>query len=239
MKLATLPLGLDGLLSLLVSLLPADVKRQPPYQAYATPGWHVVSGILETAAGALLFFWGFMRYVQGFLVGPGWLYFTAPPVAPGSGARYLAAPGLIGYLSFLLTPFAWLCLYAMVEGTLRALEAVYHGTMPGVGPVVLLVRVASRLRAKKSQADLEKRLGPERPDTLKTLVDGRVEVLSRRRYPWEPGRVVDLNGELYVVARVEQTLDGRWLAFRHLLRPLEPGEVIRGQVVRYPGHGEL
>lgn len=239
MKLALLPLGVEGLLSLLVSLLPADVKRRPPYQAYATPGWHLLSGILETAGGALMFIWGLLRYLEGFLLGPGWLYFTAPAVVPGSSERYLAAPGLIGYLSFLLTPFAWLCLYAMVEGTLRALETAYHGTLPGVGPVVLLVRLSSRLWAKKSEKELERRLGPERPDEIKRLLDGGVAVVSRRRYPWEPGRVVDVNGELYVVSRVESTLQGPWLSFRHVLRPLEPGEVIRGQVVRYPGHGEL
>lgn len=239
MNLATLQLGLDGVLALLVSLLPAEVKRRPPYQAYATPGWHVASGILETVAGALLFFWGFLRYVQGFLMGPGWLYFTAPPVVPGSGERFLVVPGLIGYLSFLLTPFAWLCLYAMVEGALRALETVYHGTMPGAGPVVLAVRLACKLRTKKSQLELERRLGPPRPDQVQRLLNGGVVVVSRYRYPWEPGRVVDLNGELYVVSRVENALEGPWLSFRHVLRPLEPGEVIRGQVVRYSGHGEL
>lgn len=238
MNSAALSFGLDGLLALLVSLLPADLKKRPPYQAYATPGWHVVSGIGETAAGALLFFWGFMRYVQGFLMGPGWLYCTAPPTVAGSGARYLAAPGLIGYLSFLLTPFAWICLYAMVEGTLRALEAVYHGTMPGVGPVVLVINLGCRLWAKKTERSLERRVGPKRPDQLKRLLGRGLEVVSRNRYPWEEGRVVELEGELYVVSRVERVLDGRWLAFRHVLRLLEPGEVIRGEVIRYAGNGE-
>lgn len=188
----------------------------------------------------MLFFWGFLRYLQGFLTGPGWLYFTAPPApgVAGSAERVLAAPGLIGYLSFLLTPFAWICLYAMVEGTLRALESAYHGTLPGAGPVVLVVNLGRRLWAKKTERSLERRVGPKRPDQLKPLLGGGLEVVSRSRYPWEPGRVVEVEGELYVVSRVERVLDGRWLAFRHVLRLLEPGEVIRGQVLRYLGDGE-
>ncbi|MGC8916321.1 MAG: hypothetical protein ACP5NF_05015 [Thermoanaerobaculum sp.] len=233
-------LGYRGVAALLVSLLPAEAKRHPRLATYATPFWHVVSAIAEFFAGVLLFYWGFLRYVRGFYLGPGWLYLTAPPspAIPGSGQRFPAFVGLVGYLSFLFTPFAWLCLYAVVEGVVRALEVAFHGALPGSGPVVLAYKLGQKLRNRVSSRVLEKRLGPPRPDAVASRGHGGLEIVSRSHYPWEPGRVVEVEGELFVVVRVEPVLDGPWLSFRHVLRPLEPGEVIRGQVIRYTGGGE-
>lgn len=77
--------------------------------------------------------------------------------------------------------------------------------------------------------------GPSRPDHLRQLANGWLELLSFRHYPWSSGQVVEIGEAFYVLVLVEPVRDGGYLGFRHLLRPLEPGEIIRGQMVRYGG----
>lgn len=44
-------LGFRGVVGLLVSVLPQEVKKHPPLAPHATSGVHVASGIVETVAG--------------------------------------------------------------------------------------------------------------------------------------------------------------------------------------------
>ncbi|MGQ9834967.1 MAG: hypothetical protein ACUVRQ_03160 [Thermoanaerobaculaceae bacterium] len=233
-------LGFREVVGLLVSVLPSEVKKHPLLAPYATPGVHVASGIVETVAGVWLFFAGMFRWLEGFLLGPGWLYFTlpSPPGAVEGQLRFPASLGLLGFLSFLLTPYAWLCLFATFEGALRALDVVFHGSLPGLSPVVGVWRLGVKGKEMLGRARRAMQAGPSRPDRLQQLADGRLELVSFRHYPWRSGQVVEIEEAFYVLVRVMPVRDGSYSGFRYLLRPLEPGEIIRGQLVRYRELGQ-
>lgn len=205
-------------LYLLVSFLPSKVKTRKSLSAYSTPKWHAVSGIVECLAGASLYFLIFLGDKRAFGGAPDWFYRV-------SGST-------LGLLSLL-------GLYAMAEGVLRCVASVFLGATPGVGPVVLVWALGEQARSLWQKATLWWRLGPPRSDRLLRQPGGSVEILSCSRRLWRVGQVVDVGGVLFLVLSVELVPDGPFQAFRYILRPLEPGEVIRGHVVRYPGHGEL
>jgi hypothetical protein len=222
------------LVALVVSVVPERVKRTGPLAAWANPGVHIVSGAIEALAAGVLFVLGMLRAVGLFARGPGWVYLTNRDTL---GYNDFFAVGALGYINYLLHPLTLLLVYCYGEGIVRALEAVYHERMPGLGVVALAWRGVEAARARARRARRQALLGPARPDEV--VEPGRsplgmLEIYSVEDRAWSDVQVVDFGGEFYQLASKDLVERGAHHAWRYLLHRLDDNEVIRGAIVRYP-----
>ncbi len=222
-----------ALAALAVSAIPERAKRDGWAAEYASPAAHVASGWFEALASATLFVVGLLRYVAGFNRGAGWTYVVHRPTLTYGD---FFGVGALGYLSYLLTPVAWLTMYCFAEGIVRALDAALSRRMLGIGLVALPWRLVGAASRGRERARLARRLGPERPDEVIAWEGSPVAltVLASRRKPWSTSQVIEYRGEFYFLQRVTAARQGGHGAFRYDFAHLEPREVIRGTPIRYP-----
>jgi hypothetical protein len=225
------------LVALVVSVVPERAKKSGPLAAWANPGVHIASGAIEALAAAVLFVLGMLRAVGLFARGPGWVYLTRSDTL---GYDDFFAIGALGYINYLLHPITLLLVYCYGEGIVRALEAVYHERMPGLGVVALVWRSVEAATASARRARRKALIGPARPDEV---IDpgrsprGMLEIYSVEDRPWSDVQVVEYGGEFYQLASKDLIGRGAHHAFRYLLHHLDDNEVIRGAIVRYPQVG--
>jgi hypothetical protein len=221
------------LIALLVSTFPERVKREGWPTYYASVAAHVFSGWVEVLISVGVFGIGLLRYLNTFTNTTGWTYLSN---LPSSTIWDWRGVGLVGALSYLLTPLAWVSLYCIVEGVLRALDAVFSERMLGVALVVLPWRVAAALRRLKASRRLQDLLGPERPDEVVNGEAGSavaLTIFTAREKPWSEHQVLEYRDDFYTVVRRQLVPRGAHHAYRYELHHLEHGEVIRGVLVRY------
>lgn len=222
-----------SLTALVVSAFPEKSKREGWSSSYASPAAHIVSGWVETFLSAALFIMGMLLYVARFNRGAGWTYVVHQPTLTYGD---FFGVGALGYLSYMLTPIAWATVYCFGEGILRALDAAISERMLGMALVVLPWRAVNAVRTGRQQARERLLLGPERPDEV-VLWEGSpvaLTVFASRRKPWAPRQVIEYRGEFFRLLGVAMARQGGHGAFRYDFGRLEPGEVIRGALVRYP-----
>jgi hypothetical protein len=224
-------------IALVVSTFPEDVKRSGWPSAYASMPAHSFGGWIEALSFAGLFGVGFLRHVNAFIQGPGWLYLKNKPGSLGYGDFF--GTGALGYLSYLVTPVAWVTLYCFAEGIVRALEGAYSQRMLGMALVVLPWRAIRAVGRTKQRRRLEEMLGPERPDEVVIGTPGSpaaLTIFAAREKPWTDYQVIEVAGEFYEAIGVRLVGRGLHHVYRYEFRRLEPGDVIRGVLVRYqPG----
>ncbi len=128
-----------------------------------------------------------------------------------------------------------LTLYCFAEGILRALDAAYSERMLGMAFVALPWRGALALSKAVGRRRLESRLGPERPDEV--VVSGgsavALTIYAAREKPWAENQILEHEGEFYRSVGKRIVERGGYHAYRYDFRHLEPGEVIRGVLLRY------
>lgn len=221
-------------IALVVSTFPESVKGSGWASAYASAGAHAFGGWVETLASAGLFGIGFLRHVSGFVQGPGWTYLSN---LPSSTIWDWRGVGLIGFLSYLVTPVAWVTLYCFVEGILRALDAVYSERMLGMALVAVPWRGALALSKAVGRRQLESRLGPERPDEVIVGNIGApvaLTIFAAREKPWTEHQVIEYAGDFYEAIGRRLVGRGGHDAYRYEFRHLEHGDIIRGVLLPYP-----
>jgi hypothetical protein len=224
------------LVALAVSVVPERAKLAGPLAPWASPAVHVASGVIEALVAAVLFVLGMLRAVSLFARGPGWVYLTQPGTTT-IGEWF--AVGALGYLSYLLQPVSLLLVWCYGEGIVRALEAVFHERMPGLGVVAVLWRGVELVAAWTRSAQRRALIGPRRPDEVvepQRSSLAMLEIYSVEDRPWSDVQVVDYDGEFYQLASKDLVARGAHHAFRYLLHRLDDNDVIRGTIVRYP-HG--
>ena len=224
-----------SLTALVVSVFPEKSKREGWPADYASPAAHVVSGWVETFASATLFIVGMLLYVASFNQGAGWTFIVHQPTLTYGD---FFGVGALGYLSFLLTPTAWVTVYCFGEGIVRALDAAISGRMLGMALIVLPWRAFEAARTGRRRAREAIFLGPERPDEVVLWEDSAVAltVFASRRKPWASRQVIEHRGEFFRLLSVALVRQGGHGAFRYDLQHLAPGEVIRGALLQYaPG----
>ena len=220
--------------ALVVSVVPERAKRTGPLAAWANPGVHILSGVIESLVAGALFVLGMLRAVGLFAHGPGWVYLTNRDTL---GYHDFFAVGALGYLNYLLHPLTLLLVFCYGEGIVRALEAVYHERMPGLGVVAVVWRGVEAASASARRARRQALIGPRRPDEVVEpgrSAHGMLEIYSVVDRPWSDVQVVDYGGEFYQLASKELVERGAHHAWRYLLHRLDDNEVIRGAIVRYP-----
>jgi hypothetical protein len=221
------------LTALLVSTFPERAKRDGWPAVYASAAAHAFSGWVEVLISVGVFGVGLLHYLNTFSNSTGWTYLSN---LPSSTIWDWRGVGLIGALSYLLTPLAWVSLYCIVEGVLRALDAVFSERMLGVALVALPWRAVVALRRLSARRRLEERLGPERPDEVVNGEPGSpvaLAIFAAREKPWSERQVLEYGDDFYTVVRRQIVPRGPHHAYRYELHHLEPGEVIRGVLVRY------
>jgi len=221
------------LVALVVSTFPESVKCSGWPAAYASAAAHAFGGWVESLAAAGLFGIGFLRYVTSFGRSTGWTYLSNVPTSTVWDWRGV---GLIGFLSYLLTPVAWVTLFCFVEGILRALDAAFSERMLGMAFVALPWRGALAVKALIRRRRHESRLGPDRPDEV-VVGDGPVVALTMfvaREKPWADNQVLEYEGGFYRAVSKRIVDRGGYHAYRYDFRRLGPGEVIRGVLLSYP-----
>jgi hypothetical protein len=221
------------LLSFGVSLLPEHVKRRDELSPYSTASMHVASGLAEMFFAVITFVVAMLAWVGYFTRTAGWTYLASQP---SLDYGQFFGVGALAYVSFLLTPVAWVLLYLLVEGVVRALEASLTGRGLGLAFISLpwrLVELAGRTSASARIALL---IGPARADEVVPADDSRwrmLEIYSVEDKAWSEAQVVEYLGTFYTLTGRRLVPRGPHHAYRYLLHPLDPNEVIRGTIVRY------
>ena len=219
--------------ALAVSALPERAKRDGWPRAHASVAAHVVTGWVEMSASAAIFVLGFLRYGERFTQTAGWTYVSHRPTL--THVDFFGV-GLIGYLSYLLTPLAWVTVWCFGEGIVRALDAALSSRMLGMALVVVPWRLAEAVRREAGRRTLLARLGPERPDEVAEDGSGSgsdLVVFAGREKPWLQNQVIEYREEFFRLARRRLVKRGEHSAYRYDFRRLDHGEVIRGVLVRY------
>jgi hypothetical protein len=223
------------LVALVVSTFPESVKRSGWPSVYASAGAHAFGGWVEALASAGLFGVGFLRYVSNFMQGTGGTYLMHKPGSLTYGDFF--GTGALGYVSFLFTPVAWVTLFCFAEGILRALDAAFSERMLGMAVVALPWRASLAVRRAAKRKRHVALLGPERPDEVVVGKAGEsieLTVFAAREKPWGDHQVIECEGDFYETVGKRLVERGGHRAYRYDFRHLEPGEVIRGVLLRYP-----
>jgi len=225
-------------IALVVSTFPESAKRSGWPSAYASAAAHAFGGWVEALASAGLFGIGFLRYVSDFMQGTGGTYLMRKPGSLTYGDFF--GMGALGYVSYLVTPVAWVTLYCFAEGILRALDAAYSERMLGMAFVALPWRGALALKKTVGRRTLESRLGPERPDEVvlgKAGASVALTIFAAREKPWTDYQVIEYTGDFYEAVGRSLVERGGHHAYRYEFRHLEHGDIIRGVLLRYPPEG--
>jgi hypothetical protein len=223
------------LVALVVSTFPESVKRSGWPSAYASAAAHAFGGWVEALASAGLFGIGFLRYVSDFMQGAGGTYLMRKPGSLTYGDFF--GTGALGYVSYLVTPVAWVTLYCFAEGILRALDAAYSERMLGMAFVAVPWRGALALSKALGRRRLESRLGPERPDEVvmgKAGASVALTIFAAREKSWGDYQVIEYAGDFYEAVGKRLIERGGHHAYWYEFRHLEHGDIIRGALVRYP-----
>jgi hypothetical protein len=221
-----------SLTALVVSAFPEKSKREGWPSFYASPAAHVVSGWVETFVSAALFVAGLLLCVNGFNQGAGWTYVVhQPTLTPGD----FLGVGALGYLSYMLTPVAWITVYCFGEGIVRALDAAISERMLGMALAVLPWRAYEAATRGRQRTRELMMLGPDRPDEVVVWEGSPVAltVFASRRKPWASHQVIEHHGEFFRLLGVTMARQGGHGAFRYDFGRLEAREVIRGALVHY------
>ena len=219
--------------ALAVSTFPERAKRTGWPSVYASVAAHIVSGWIETFLSATLFIMGFLRFGERFNHGAGWMYVSHKPSLTYGD---FIGVGIIGYLSYLLTPVAWITVWCFGEGILRALDAALSSRMLGMALVVVPWRAVEVVQRSHSRRSLLAKLGPERPDEVAEGESGssaELVVFACREKAWIPNQVIEYREEFFRLARKRLVKRAEHSAFRYDFHRLDHGEVIRGVLVRY------
>jgi hypothetical protein len=223
------------LVALVVSTFPESVKRNGWPSAYASVAAHGFGGLVESLAAAGLFGIGFLNYVGGFMQGPGGTFLIRKPGSLTYGDFF--GTGALGYASYLFTPVAWVTVYCLVEGVLRALDAAYSERMLGMAFVALPWRATMALKRSVERRRHASRLGPDRPDEVivgKAGAPAALTIFAAREKPWADYQVIEYAGDFYEAIGTRLVARGGHHAYRYEFRHLEHGDIIRGTLVRYP-----
>jgi hypothetical protein len=127
--------------------------------------------------------------------------------------------------------------FCVVEGVLRALDAAYSERMLGMAFVALPWRTVEAAKRAAGRRRRVSRLGPDRPDEVivgKTGAPIALTIFAAREKPWADCQVIEYSGDFYEAIGKRIVERGGYHAYRHDFRRLEPGEVIRGVLLRYP-----
>jgi hypothetical protein len=222
-----------AVITFVVALLPERVKAHEPWRSYSTVAAHVTSGVVETALAVGLFGLGALSFLGAFSSA---YTFTLATRAPHPTTSDLGRMGILGFVSYMLTPWAMATFFCIVEGVLRGLDAVFSARFLGLSFLSAPHWLVLRLRDHVRRARLEAKLGPPRPDRVEppeATRDGSLRITCRDAKPWSDLQVVEFGAHFFQLHERTFVRDDAYFAWRYVLRELDCNDVLRGTVIRY------
>jgi hypothetical protein len=216
---------------LLVALLPSpERERIARERELDAPRWSFGFGFLQGGIGVALFVLGgiaFMRAVSGDLsveLVRNW--------QPGLDSTHVRGTGLLGWLTWLIWPGSWPWSYLGVMGLVRC--ATFAITREAVGEplVILALRAAQRVQARKEEQRVESARGPRRSDRVYVERDELIVVSRAPKPGWDESATVEIEERYFRVAEVGERIDGEWRSTVYRLREADATAAIR-RLVRY------
>jgi hypothetical protein len=208
-----------------VSLLPERMKEHLRLEGFDSTGLHIASGLSEMALGAVLWARGFLPHLEAY---------NSRMFAAAGVAGEIRGFGLFGVVDYVAQPLSILYAYLIVEGVLRTFVALFARRCFGVAPLGLLYRAFGgmvRFLEKEKRRGLR---GPETPDRVFTGEEQDIlEVQSWAPKDWSDRQILEYGGEFYIMTDDKFALAGLHYRYRYRFRKLQPGEIIRGSVVKY------
>lgn len=217
---------LRNLFDMLLSLLPERYRRA--YQVNPVGGT-TRSGIAEAAVALVVYIVLYFRYLESFGA------FSGGAMVGAAGAEMHSTAfglGIIGWLSFSITPGPLAAMYCMIEGTVRAIHGgLVHEPLASL-PFWLIGRahnLVDRRRAKR-------RLAEPKPDLVELGQPGSgwdLRVTSvRPKEGWHARVQIEYNGVFYAVSSSgEEVWEGK-PCFRYCLKKAAVTEGYHG-IIHY------
>ncbi len=138
---------------------------------------------------------------------------------------------VLGPFAYIFSPLGLLLEYAIITGAFRLAGVVASGRPVGdplVSGFAWLMRAA---RSEQIERQRLRELGPERPDRIiEHEGEGLLVLCSREKAEWDERVTIQFGERFYRLAHREEQPYGKWTAIAYVLRPTQPGEVIRGLV---------
>lgn len=219
-------------------VLPPWKRRRPRYAASLAPLPQIsaVIGLVLAVGGALAYILLGLSFTEQYtgraldemMRGYNSGTFTQESVKP-------AGFGLVGWLTFALTPLGFFLLGAIAEGTVRAVAGFGAGQATAFLPAYPVALLWDRLDARRWREGRLRELGPEVPDRLeyRPLPDGRIEVVveASREKPWHEVEAIRIGADLFELAKVEEKRAPR-LRLIYRLHPWPASRIVR-RIVDY------
>lgn len=200
----------DPMRTLLVTLaclvLPAS-HRDPLVRKHGVnaPFWSFLLGLVEMPLGFLLYFSFGMAFMSKLGL------------------------GILGWISYHLTPQAWLFAVLTVTGFFRIAEYLLNKQAVGEIPVWAVIRAHEAIRRRKHRQRVAREFAPEHlPDRLFEEGDGRLAILcARQKEDWDELVTIKVGERFYRLVGVEERKHGSWKVVAHVLEELDENEPIR------------
>lgn len=221
-------------------ILPPRLRRESRLSLdhHHLPRWSLGFGFACLFAGSLVYGLGLHRFMHRFSSQAADVLLAKGSDVTTRDAIAYNLSGSIGFVSFSLTPTAWLGYYLMAgEGLGRFIGYWIGGEAIGSPIVTLGVWVASLLNARGRRERRRLELGREEPDRIAgdpAGPEGSLVVLSNRDKDWRPEATVQIGERFYRFTGVEERRAGGRLRLTYRLEPWPEHVVIRGLIVYNP-----
>jgi hypothetical protein len=209
-----------------VSLLPERMKEHPRLQGLAGTGLHIASGLSEMAVGAVLWARGFLPHLEAY---------NSAMFAAAGAAGEIRGLGIFGVVDYVAQPLSLLYTYLVVEGVLRTFVTIFARRCLGVAPLGLLYRAFGGTLGFLEKEERRGLRGPMAPDRVFTAGEEQeiLEIQSWAPKDWSDRQILEYGNEFYIMTDNKFALAGLHYRYRYRFRKLQPGEIIRGSVVKY------
>jgi hypothetical protein len=136
----------------------------------------------------------------------------------------------LGPFAFVFSPLGLVLEYVILTGVVRV-AALVASDRPTGDPLVTLAAWLRRLTSGEIRQQRRLRaLGPWRPDRILPQGAGLLVLSSRDKPDWNERVTIEHQGAFYRLVRQEDRPHDRWSDVAYVLRPQEPGELIRSLV---------
>jgi len=225
------------LAALWAALLPTPEREQLLQRLDSSPpvvkaSWWLAA--VQVALGPVWFLRG-LAYAQAYAARGVAIVLSGPLKDAGKNATGAFVGSPLYFISYMASLEGFLLEYLIATGIFRIVVLVGSGRPVGdplVSAIAWLVRT-SRRRSRESQR--LRQLGPERPDRILEAPNGGLVVLcSREKLAWNERASIRFGEDLFRLVRTEERPRGEFSDIAYVLRPQEPGEIIR-DLVRLDG----
>jgi hypothetical protein len=146
---------------------------------------------------------------------------------PPTFTESMLASVALGPLAFLFSPQGLVLEYVILTGVIRVAGLV-AADRPTGDPLVTLLAWLGRLTGAEVRRQRRLRaLGPWRPDRILQDGAGLLVLASRDKADWNERVTIEYRGAFYRLVRREDRPHDRWIDVAYVLRPQQPGELIR------------